>query len=133
MKTIKQIAEETADKVDPALARYMESYDDHPNPELNCAYRVYKDRRVALVAIIESAIREGVSELPMDGLGEKLVSEIVKQGMIVVNYPDPDVSHLFVWAGNCGEQLEGVVANFLAQNSFILRHAAFALQLRQAV
>ena len=117
MKTIRQIAEETTDKVEPSLARYLATYEDCENPELRLGYRLHKERRDELVAIIESAIREGLRVNPLNGLGEKIISEIIKQGMIAVNFPDPDESHLFVWAGNSGEQLEGVVADFLAQNT----------------
>jgi hypothetical protein len=52
----------------------------------------------------------------LDGLGQKLIAEIIKQGMFAVNYSDHDETHLVVWAGNANEQLECVVAEFLSPN-----------------
>ena len=49
----------------------------------------------------------------LDGLGQLLIAEIIKQGMFTVRHPDPDEAHVFVWAGNADEQLECVVADFL--------------------
>ena len=54
-------------------------------------------------------------EAGLEGLGEKLIGQILKQGMFSVNYPDPDESHIFVWSSIAEEQLECVVAEFLNQ------------------
>jgi len=54
-------------------------------------------------------------EVELEGLGEKLIRQILKQRMFSVNYPDPDESHIFVWSASAEEQLECVVAEFLNQ------------------
>jgi hypothetical protein len=51
----------------------------------------------------------------LGGLGELLVTEIIKQGMFAVNHPDPDEKHIFVWAANAPEQLECAVSAFLSR------------------
>lgn len=53
----------------------------------------------------------------LNGLGEMILSEIMKQKMFAVHHPDPDEAHVFVWASNAYEQLECVVAEFLKQNA----------------
>jgi hypothetical protein len=53
----------------------------------------------------------------LNGLGQKLIAEICKQGMLSVRHPDPDESHIFVWAANADEQLECVVSEFLSPNA----------------
>lgn len=50
----------------------------------------------------------------LSGLGEMLIGEIVRQSMLAMRHPDPNAPHIFVWAGNAPEQLECVVAEFLA-------------------
>ena len=47
----------------------------------------------------------------MSTLGEALIAEIIKQGMIAVAHPDPDEAHVFVWSSGAAEQLEAVVAH----------------------
>jgi regulator of replication initiation timing len=49
----------------------------------------------------------------LDGLGQKLIGEIIKQGMFAVHHPESDEPYVFVWAGNANEQLECVIAEFL--------------------
>jgi hypothetical protein len=51
----------------------------------------------------------------LDGLGELIITEIIKQGMFAVNHPDPDEKHVFVWAANAPEQLECAVSGFLSR------------------
>jgi hypothetical protein len=48
----------------------------------------------------------------MNDIGYKIISEIIKQGMLVVNYPDPEVAHVFVWSSGAAEQLEALVAEY---------------------
>lgn len=43
-------------------------------------------------------------------IGERIIDEIVAQAMISISYPDPDVSHVFVWSSSAVEQLEALVA-----------------------
>lgn len=50
----------------------------------------------------------------MDGLGNLLIQEIIEQGMMNIQSPDPDKEHVFVWNANSAEQLECVVSNFLS-------------------
>ena len=52
----------------------------------------------------------------LNGLGQKLIAEICKQGMFSVRHPDPGEDHIFVWAANADEQLECVVSEFLSPN-----------------
>lgn len=44
-------------------------------------------------------------------IGEKILQEIIKQGMFSVAHPDPQESHVFVWSSGSAEQLEALVAN----------------------
>ena len=54
----------------------------------------------------------------LDGLGELIITEIIKQGMFAVNHPDPDKNHIFVWAANAPEQLECIISRFLFNKVF---------------
>jgi hypothetical protein len=42
-------------------------------------------------------------------IGERIVSEIIKQGMVRVAHPDPDEPHVFVWSENSYDQLSALV------------------------
>ena len=53
----------------------------------------------------------------LEGLGELIIAEVIKQGMVSVRHPDPDEAHLFIWSGNANEQLECVVAEFLTPDA----------------
>jgi hypothetical protein len=46
----------------------------------------------------------------MTTIGEKILNEIIKQGMVS---PHPDTPNLLIWSANCAEQLDAVVANSL--------------------
>jgi hypothetical protein len=45
----------------------------------------------------------------MTSIGQQIIEEIVKQGMVTVAHPDPDVSHVFVWSSGAAEQLEALI------------------------
>lgn len=47
---------------------------------------------------------------PMD-VGTQIIAEIVKGGLFVVNFPDPEASHIFVWSSGAAEQLHALVRN----------------------
>jgi len=47
-------------------------------------------------------------------IGEKIVNEIIKQGMFTVSHPDPDEPHVFVWSSGAAEQLEALVKTELS-------------------
>ena len=51
----------------------------------------------------------------LDGLGQRIIGEIIDQGMTTISYPDPEATHVIVWTGNADEQLECVVADFLRE------------------
>ncbi len=51
------------------------------------------------------------------GLGDAVIGEIAKQGMIQVSHPDPAAVHVFVWAHNAAEQLECFVRDFQSGNN----------------
>jgi len=42
-------------------------------------------------------------------IGQLIIDEIVKQGMVQVAHPDPDASHVFVWNANAADQLSALV------------------------
>lgn len=42
-------------------------------------------------------------------IGERILSEIIKQRMFVIAEPDPEVGHVFVWSSGSAEQLEALV------------------------
>lgn len=44
----------------------------------------------------------------MTTIGEKILDEIIKQGMVS---PHPETPNLLIWSANCAEQLDAVVAN----------------------
>jgi len=89
-------------------------------------------RRICELRIDLAAVRrynEGLAaenhrlRTELDGLGQKLIAEIIKQGMFAVHYSDPDETQLIVWAGNANEQLECVVAEFLSPNADVMAAA----------
>lgn len=43
-------------------------------------------------------------------IGHQIIDEIIKQNMFVVNHPDPEATHVFVWSSGAAEQLDAVVA-----------------------
>lgn len=45
-------------------------------------------------------------------IGEQIITEIVKQGMVQVSYPKEDAENtaVFVWRQNAAEQLDALVA-----------------------
>ena len=48
--------------------------------------------------------------IPAD-IGDRIIAEIIKQGMFSVNHPDPAESHVFVWSSGAPEQLHALVAS----------------------
>ena len=46
----------------------------------------------------------------MSTIGHQIVTEIIKQGMFRVSFPDPDSAHVFVWSSGAAEQLDALVA-----------------------
>ena len=59
-------------------------------------------------------------------IGEQIINEIIKQGMIRVAHPDPDVSHVFAWNANTEEQLTALVEEWnKPKPSFSARMKAF--------
>lgn len=44
-------------------------------------------------------------------VAEKILDQIILQGMVNVAHPDPDECHVFVWNANTIEQLDAVVRN----------------------
>lgn len=46
----------------------------------------------------------------MTSIAQKVLDEIIRQRMVTIAHPDPQVSHVFVWAPNAAEQLEAVIA-----------------------
>ena len=49
-------------------------------------------------------------------LGEKVINEIIQQGMIQVAHPDPSEPHVFAWSANSAEQIEAVVLNHIEED-----------------
>lgn len=45
----------------------------------------------------------------MESIGHQVIAEIIKQGMFVVNHPDPENAHVFVWSSGAAEQIEAVI------------------------
>lgn len=45
----------------------------------------------------------------MNSIGQQIISEIIKQTMFVVNHPDPETAHVFVWSSGAAEQLDALV------------------------
>ena len=45
----------------------------------------------------------------MDSIGDRIISEIIKQGMFAVKHPDPSIAHVFAWSSGSAEQLEAIV------------------------
>ena len=45
-------------------------------------------------------------------IGEQIINEIIKQGMIRVAHPDPDDTHVFAWNSNAEEQLTALVEDW---------------------
>ena len=50
-------------------------------------------------------------------IGQLVLEEIIKQGMVSVSYPDPNEAHVFVWNGNAAEQLDALIAENTSQSS----------------
>ncbi len=50
-------------------------------------------------------------------IGERILSEIVKQGMVTVAHPklSPEESIVFVWSANSAEQLDALVRNYISE------------------
>jgi len=44
-------------------------------------------------------------------IGQQIIGEIVKQGMVQIAHPDPAESHVLVWKENAADQLAGLVMN----------------------
>lgn len=44
-------------------------------------------------------------------IGQQIIGEIVKQGMVQIAHPDPSESHVLVWKENAADQLAGLVMN----------------------
>lgn len=44
-------------------------------------------------------------------IGERIINEIIRQGMVNVSAPDPEVQHVITWNGNAIEQLTALVEN----------------------
>ena len=42
-------------------------------------------------------------------IGELIINEIIRQGMVNVSAPDPEVQHVITWNGNAIEQLTALV------------------------
>lgn len=43
-------------------------------------------------------------------IGERIINEIIKQGMVNITAPDPAVGHVITWNANACEQLTALVA-----------------------
>lgn len=52
-------------------------------------------------------------------IGQKILDEIIHQNMVRISYPDPDEAHVFVWNGNCVEQLEALVKDHTVSLLFL--------------
>lgn len=61
-------------------------------------------------------------------IGHAIIDEIIKQGMLRVNYPDPDTSHVFTWSANASEQLEALVMRHSGAKPPINFHAGVTPQ-----
>ena len=48
-------------------------------------------------------------------IGAQIIAEIIKQNMLRVAVPDPDVSHVFIWNENAHDQLDALVEDFIAK------------------
>ncbi len=44
-------------------------------------------------------------------IGEQIINEIVKQGMVQIAHPDPNEPHVLVWQANAADQIAGLVMN----------------------
>jgi len=49
-------------------------------------------------------------------LGQTILDEIIKQGMVNVVYPKIDEPIVFLWNDNAAEQIEAIVMNALKEN-----------------
>lgn len=49
-------------------------------------------------------------------LGQAILDEIIKQGMVNVAYPKIDETIVFAWSANAAEQIEAIVMNALKEN-----------------
>lgn len=49
-------------------------------------------------------------------LGQTILDEIIKQGMVSVVHPKIDETIVFVWSANAAEQIEAIVMNALKEN-----------------
>jgi hypothetical protein len=58
------------------------------------------------------------------GIGQIILEEIIKQGMIKLSYPEVNDPCVFVWNANSEEQLEAIVD----RNIFEWRHLAINRQ-----
>lgn len=43
-------------------------------------------------------------------IGEQIINEIVKQGMVQIAHPDPNESHVLVWKANAADQLSALIS-----------------------
>ena len=43
-------------------------------------------------------------------IGEQIINEIVKQGMVQIAHPDSNESHVLVWKANAADQLSAMIA-----------------------
>ena len=58
-------------------------------------------------------------------IGEQIIDEIVKQGMVQLAYPSEDlVSYVFRWKANSSEQLDALIENFTLKRIDDLRKRA---------
>lgn len=51
-----------------------------------------------------------INELPPQSIGERIIDEIIKQGMISISHPEVTGPFRAVWAANAAEQLDALVA-----------------------
>ena len=63
MKTIEEIAEETVRKIEPSLARQIESLSKGNHPEIHCARIAFEDRQARLILIVTNALTEAINPL----------------------------------------------------------------------
>lgn len=56
-------------------------------------------------------------------IGQRIIEEIVKQGMVQIAHPDPAESHVLVWKENAADQLSALICEHESESVAKLKAA----------